>query len=148
MDSFKITIFEDETQSKFPSFKTLSKKESESITRKLSLRYNLDISDFNKLQEAGQYIENTDATSEDFSIKSLNLLSDQSDNIIVVWGYECPMDIFYYADFCDYFKYIWYPSSDDILITNESLNVLYLIRHDGVIFQITPASARNVRLSL
>ena len=88
MDSFKISIFENETQSKFPSFNTLSKKKSESITRKLSLRYNLDISDFNKVQEAGKYIENTDATSEDFSIKSLNLLSAQSDNIIVIWGYE------------------------------------------------------------
>lgn len=147
MDSFKISIFENETQSKFPSFRTLSIKESNSIAKKLSLRYNLDISDFNKIQEAGQYIEDADATSEDFSINSLNLLSDQSDKIVIIWAYEYPMDVFNYTDFCNYFKYIWYPSSDDILITKESLNVLYLIRHDGIIFRIKPVSARNVRLS-
>ncbi len=136
MEAFKISIFEDERKKNFPRFKTLSVTKSEATIKELSKLYHLDISDFKKVQEVGEYIVNTNATKEDFSPTELFVSFPQPNNIMVIWGNEDLIDVFHYEDFCKYFDYIWYPSSDDILIINELLNIAFLIRHDGIIYRI------------
>ena len=137
METFKISIFEKELRQKFPMFETLSIERSKAIIEKLSQLFRLNISDFMKVQEAGQYVANIDATTKDFSPSILFPPLQQPTNILVIWNYESPIDVFRYQDFCRYFEYIWYQSADDILIINELLKVLFLIRHDGIIYQVS-----------
>ncbi len=137
MELFKISIFEKEFSKKFPVFKTLSIEMSKAFIEKLSQLYRLNISNFREVQEVGQTVVKMDATAKEFSPSALFSPLQQPNHIIVIWSHECPMDVFHYQDFCDYFEYIWYPSSDDILITNEFLDKLFLIRHDGIIYQLS-----------
>lgn len=138
MDSFKIDIFEKETQRKFPPYKTLTMEDSNIVLRELSSHCHSDVSDFNKIQTASELVKDIDATSEDFHVIRLFADTQPPNEIIVIWSNESAIDIFNYTDFCNCFEYIWYPSSDDILITSDIGNVMYLIRHDGVIFRIIP----------
>lgn len=137
MERFKISIFENEHKQIFPAFETLSIENSNSIVEKLSSLYHLNISDFKEVQETGQYIANIDATSKRFSPLVLYSSSQLPDKVFIIWSAEYQIDIFHFQDFCDCFEYIWYPSADDILITSESFDKLFLIRHDGVIYQIS-----------
>ena len=134
MQRFKISIFEKELMRKFPVFETLSADKSKGVIEKLSCLYRLNISDFRKVQEEGQHVANIDATAKDFSPSTLFSSYQQPDNLIVIWSTECTVDIFSYQDFCECFEYIWYPSADDILITSESINRMFMIRHDGMIY--------------
>ena len=62
MDSFKIDIFEKETQRKFPPYKTLTMEDSNSVLRELSSHCYSDVSDFNKIQTASELVKDIDAT--------------------------------------------------------------------------------------
>lgn len=137
MESFKISIFEKECRQKFPMFETLSIERSKVFIEKVSQLYHLNISDFKHVQEAGQYVADMDATKRGFSPSILFSPLQQPNKVIIIWGNEYPIDVFRYQDFCNYFEYIWYPSSDDIIMTNEILNKLFLIRHDGIIYQLS-----------
>lgn len=148
MELFKISIFEKEHKHKFPTFETLSIERSKVFIKRLSQLYRLNISDFRNVQEAGQNVADTDATTRGFSPSILFSSLQQPNNIIVIWNNECSIDIFRYQEFCNYFEYIWYPASDDILITNETLNKLFLIRHDGIIYQLSIPKEKFLNNSL
>lgn len=137
MEPFKISIFEKEHKQKFPVFETLSAERSKVFIEELSQHYHLNISDFRNVQEDGKIVADLDATINGFSPSVLFSTLQQPNNIIVIWSNEYPIDVFRYQDFCDYFEYIWYPVSDDILITTEILDKLFLIRHDGIIYQLS-----------
>lgn len=137
MEPFKISIFEKEHKQKFPMFWTLSIERSKVFMEELSQLYRLNISDFRNVQENGKNVADLDATIKGFSPSVLFSPLQQPNNIFVIWSNEYPIDVFRYQDFCDYFEYVWYPVSDDILIINEIFDKLFLIRHDGIIYKLS-----------
>ncbi len=137
MEPFKISIFKKEHKQNFPMFETLSIERSKVFIEELSRLYRINISDFRIVQEEGKIVADLDATIKGFSPSVLFSPLQQPNYIIVIWSNESPIDVFRYQDFCDYFEYIWYPVSDDILIMNKLLDKLFLIRHDGIIYQLS-----------
>lgn len=56
--------------------------------------------------------------------------------IYLVWGNLGDIDTIPFVDFCQYFEDIWYPSSDDIGVFDDSFNWLIVITHYGAILHI------------
>ena len=42
------------------------------------------------------------------------------------------------SDFIDYFDYIWYPSSDDIIVFSSLESSVYYVDHDGNFYCLAP----------
>ena len=65
------------------------------------------------------------------------LLSNQSlyhnDEVLVIWGFEKFGVVIPYKVFCHFFDDLWYPSSDDVLVTDESMNNCVGISHEEII---------------
>mgnify|MGYP003289909368 FL=1 len=54
--------------------------------------------------------------------------------LYVVWDEFQTIDRFMFDDINNYFTDIWYSITDDILLFDKNLKIIFLIRHDGVIF--------------
>ncbi len=136
MEEFKIDLFEDKTGIKFPKFYTLSKYECEFYYNKFCniFKYkkeNNENSIFEHIQNHGFFFP-CNATSDAFSVR---LLMDKTiEYVYVVWDEFQTIDRFIFDDINNYFNDIWYSITDDILMFNEDLKIIFLIRHDGVIF--------------
>ena len=136
MEEFKIEIFEDKTGMKFPEFYTLSKYECEFYYYKFcnAFKYTKDSNEFSIFE----YIQNTEivfpcnASSDEFSLSLL--MEKTNEYLYVVWDEFQTIDRFMFDDINNYFTDIWYSITDDILLFDKNLKIIFLIRHDGVIF--------------
>lgn len=146
MDPHKILNFEKENYRKFPFIKNLSKLEAHEISiesqRKIMMKYNecsQDLCVF--IDKNAIYVEHFDANEikECFDLKLLFNYIDikYSEYVYINWYKFDDIDQMKFDDFCMFFDYIWYPSSDDIEIFDESLSWIILIHHTGDIKYIT-----------
>jgi hypothetical protein len=63
-------------------------------------------------------------------------------DVLVNWYRFDQIDRIAFSDLSEHFDHIWYPSSDDIEIFDESLDWFVLVRHDGRVAVVpTPRSA-------
>lgn len=134
MEDFKLKLFRDEYK-KDLKYSVLSSIECEKIIRNISVRFNikLDASIFiSELYNKQRYIEDVNAR-ENFSLKTVlnNLCIYPNSKIYVNWYHFDDVNMFNYDDFNIYFYDIWYESSDDIDIFDESIDWILSIRHDG-----------------
>lgn len=138
MQDFKIELFEKEYKINFPSYLHLSEQDSFSIRSKISGKYNLSIHSLNKELSSIELpledinVEENFDISRIFEIIKLSPLS----KIYINWYKFDDIDLFNLVDFNKYFYDIWFPSSDDIDIFDESLNWIISIRHDGFVSYI------------
>lgn len=139
MEKFKIDNFVRENPScVFPDVLTLTQDETLSIRSKLIDILKLDrtidsLKLINFLWEQSSAINSINAEEEDFNffevIRLVGVQPEQS--ILVNWDRMETIDRIRLDDFCKYFSDIWYPSSDDIEVFDNSLTWMILVEHSG-----------------
>lgn len=141
MDKFKFEHFKKYHGFDLKSIIRLTEQECEQIRHSLFLKYRvtsdkelfLRIIDRTNNSEVVETI--TDNTLIERVFSSTGIVPNR--HIYLVWGSLDNIDTMPFDDFCKYFDDIWYPSSDDIGVFDDSLSWLILITHYGAILQIS-----------
>lgn len=135
MDGFKISLFQEQHNTSFPRFRTLSEGQCHEIMDALFLKYGIDSSNPDQeLMQKETFLENADATQHFDLLETLQRLDfNYGEEIYVNWGGFKQIDVFKIDDFHKYFYDIWFPSSDDIDLFDKGLNWFLSIRHDGIV---------------
>ena len=141
MEIFKIENFiKDHPNKQFPWFNTLSQIESQKIFEKLKQKINIakKISHkalVKKIHKKGRNINFANAESIEFDFEDLisHLNIKPNIKIYINWYHYDNIDIILFREFCKYFDYIWYPSSDDIDLFDDDLSWVISVSHDGSI---------------
>lgn len=138
MEEFKIEIFLKENPGRcFPEYKTLSKGECDEILRKIVKAFRLkNAYGFEVLSELNmEYkISNShNAIDDKFNLTNFFqwLAIEPFESVYVNWHRFDRINSFKFNDLNDNFDYIWYPSSDDIEIFDESFKWMVFIAHGG-----------------
>lgn len=141
MDNFKIENFKREfPNAVLPEFRSLNESEVNLIQGKLFKLVKLDensdlICLVNKI--CGQSLHVISKGAEDASFLLTTVLLDQGiqcDKFVYInWYHFDDIDKFNLKDLNKYFDDIWYPSSDDIDIFDDSFSWVLSIRHDGAL---------------
>lgn len=144
MEEFKIKNFESQSPGgRFPKYHSLKAKEISALQNKLFAKLNSNSKDLLELVKKVTYIASTindvDAEFEGFilsdTITMLNIRPN--DTVYINWYRFDDIDSMKYIDLTKYFHEIWYPSSDDIDIFDDSLSWIVSIRHDGTVSLVT-----------
>lgn len=138
MEEFKISLFESEYKINFPSYETLTVPECVKYVNIIAERYDIDISNFEgQLASHQSFYKGADA-SEGFKLLNTltNLEIQPLSKVFLNWYQFKKIDIFKTDNLDKYFYDIWFPSSDDIDLFDESLSWMLSIRHDGCISYI------------
>jgi hypothetical protein len=138
MEEFKISLFESEYKLKFPGYKTLSVLECEELVNSIAKRLQIKTSSFESqlVPLRKGYIEIDALEGFKFSNTLAKLQIKASSNIFLNWYQFKKIDLFKIDSLDRYFYDIWFPSSDDIDLFDESLSWILSIRHDGYISYI------------
>lgn len=139
MEKFKIDNFVRENPScVFPDVLTLTQDETLSIRSRLIDILKLDptvdsLKLINFLWGKSSAINSINAEEEDFNFFELIRLAgiNPKQSVLVNWDRMETIDRIRLDDFCKYFSDIWYPSSDDIEVFDDSLTWMILIEHSG-----------------
>ncbi|SEP46075.1 hypothetical protein [Mucilaginibacter sp. OK283] len=138
MDEFKISLFENEHNASFPQHRELTKLESQKLANEISKKYNINILNFEMDLAAKQSFYNESDSLENFklidNLKKIGITPMKE--VFINWYRFERIDVFNAVDLDKFFYNIWFPSSDDIDIFDESLNWIVSIRHDGIISYI------------
>lgn len=122
----------------FPAFKSLSRDECVQIRTMISESFRLIDSDapwrlLQQLHSRASCIGRFDAECTSFDIEAL--LRRQSiipgSHAYINWHDLDDIDMMLLGDLSQYFTDIWYPSSDDIEIFDESFRWIIFVDHDG-----------------
>jgi hypothetical protein len=135
MEEFKILLFESEYKLSFPGYEVLSTSACEKLINSIAGKHQIDISNFEQqLTSMQSFYKRTDAL-EGFNL--LNTLTELKikplSKVFLNWYRYEKIDVFKIDDVDNYFYSIWFPSSDDIDLFDESLSWILSIRHDGFI---------------
>ncbi len=136
MDQFKIELFENEYDREFVDFISLSKNECDLLKNKLYEKNKIQtsINFFEWYENKKSYLLETEIDCDiDLSAIFNKLSIKYKDKVYINWTCFDSIDIFNVYDLINYFHDIWFPSSDDIEIFDESFDWILSIRHDGVI---------------
>jgi hypothetical protein len=136
MEKFKIELFEREHKIEFPHFVSQSAEECLRIVNRLSAKYKLSQIDIliDQLYSNKELLLSMNACNGFRLIETLRSLNLSSlTNVYVNWYRFDNIDKFRTDDLNKYFDDIWFPSSDDIDIFDESLDWIISIRHDGCV---------------
>ena len=141
MEEFKIEHFEKENpDTKFPWFEVLNDQELIELRNSLFSRLSIESSSDDKIlvqriNDAGVFVENVNASRMGFSLLGLLKSEDieSNDVVYVNWYRFDDVDRFKLNDLSQYFDDIWYPSSDDIDIFDSSLSWVISVSHSGEI---------------
>ena len=136
MDDFKISMFENENNRRFPLYRSLSGNECRLLIQRITQIYKLDQGNIESLLASRQsFYDKTNALDDDFSL--LTLLRDleikPAEDIYINWFKFDKIDILNGEDLNKYFNDIWFQSSDDIDLFDNSLEWTVSIRHDGCV---------------
>lgn len=136
MDAYKIDLFKKEYGIDFPDFKHLSRKESIVLADRILRKFKFSSIDtlIDRLYSQNDVVLDINAND------GLNLIDTLVGNkiklmqeVYINWFHFDNVDLINLVDLNKYFLDIWYPSSDDIDIFDESLEWILSIRHDGSI---------------
>jgi hypothetical protein len=139
MENFKIDNFVRENPSCiFPDVLTLTQDETLSIRSKLIDLLKLDptvdsLKLINFLWGKSSAINSINAEEEDFNFLEIIRLAGitPKQSVLVNWDRMETIDQIRLDDFCKYFSDIWYPSSDDIEVFDDSLTWMVFVGHSG-----------------
>jgi len=135
MDEFKISLFEREHELSFPKYKTLSNIETQKLVDNLTEKYSINTSNLVLALASKQIFYDETNGLEGFELKKIlaNLGIKSSREIFINFYKFEKIDVLNIDDLDKYFYDIWFPSSDDIDLFDESLDWILSIRHDGCI---------------
>ena len=139
MEEFKISFFEAEHKIQFPFFKKLNSSECQNTLNTISKLYNLNKSNINNQLAAKQKnLSEVDANSDFHLIETLRSLGITSHkDVFINWNEFHNIDYIDLNILDKFFYNIWFPTSDDIDIFDDSFNWILSIRHDGNVSFIT-----------
>jgi hypothetical protein len=138
METFKFEIFQKENPG-IPLFEVISLPSSRTHAIQQQLFKSLQIEgssghQLDKRLHNDAKILAQSVFDERFSIESLfNDMGFHDDFVYVTWDTFTNIDQIHLKDFCKWFQYIWYPSSDDIDVFNDELTWILHIYHYGTI---------------
>ena len=141
MDTFKIEHFErDNPGVKFPCFKKLTDEETicirNQLIKKLGLPENLsDLKFISSIHKLLIKYDGENVKSQDFNISNLmnKFRITPPDKVYINWYRFDEIDQMEFVDVARYFGDIWYPTSDDIELFDDSLTWILSVSHDGFI---------------
>lgn len=135
MEDFKISLFESEYKITFPNYETLMELECDKLVSAIAERYNIDKSNFEEQMRSKQsYFKEVYALDGFKLLNTLNKLEiEPLSEIFLNWYQFKKIDIFTTDNLDKYFYDIWFPSSDDVDLFDESLSWILSIRHDGCV---------------
>ena len=134
MDDFKFEIFKNENPNT-PLFKVfqLPSNKVQRIQQELFRSLKIEGENIRELErrlydEAKVIVQSIPETN--FSMHDIfRSIQVDSEFIYVTWDSFVNIDKFRLPDFCRWFEYIWYPSSDDIDIFNDDLTWILHVYH-------------------
>ena len=139
MEAFKVENFEREHgKNSFPAYWQMKGQALHEMQRRLSSALSIDEA-FSRqeicqaLETKSQLVEGVNAEDNSFDLRSL---LDQfgivmSDEVCINWYHFEALDVMRASDFVRHFSDIWYPSSDDIDIFDQSVSWVLSISHYG-----------------
>ena len=138
VDSLKVQNFSRQYPStEFPRFTSLAASECAQLRHAIATRLGLDVRSeplvvLNTLCATAKSLTSVDA-EDGFNLRTLisGLGLKPRTEVLVNWYRFDKIDRIALSDLSTHFDDIWYPSSDDIEIFDESLDWFVLIRHDG-----------------
>jgi len=138
VDSLKVQNFNRQNPSaEFPRFTSLAASECAQLLHAIAKRLGLDAQSeplvvLNTLCASARSLTSVDA-EDGFNLRTLisGLGLKARAEVLVNWQRFDNIDRIALSDLSRHFDDIWYPSSDDIEIFDESLDWFVLIRHDG-----------------
>jgi hypothetical protein len=136
MEEFKIELFKSEHKIDFPHYVSLSKEKCLILVNRLSGKYKFSKIDslIKLLYSNKELLLNIDDCKEFKFIDILNSLKIiPLTNVYINWYRFDAINIFITDDVDKYFFNIWFPTSDDIDIFDESLDWIVSVRHDGCV---------------
>jgi hypothetical protein len=141
MDAIKIENYEREHGGgTFPPFGQLNSEETVHLFSVLKQRLRLSpdadaLHTVRILHEKSMAVENVGADAEDFDLKALlnQLEITTSEKVLLNWYRFDRIDEIRTSDLCRMFDDIWYPSSDDVHIFDETMTWVLSIAHYGAI---------------
>ncbi|MFO1007928.1 MAG: hypothetical protein U0929_18365 [Planctomycetaceae bacterium] len=141
MERFKIDHFlKSHPGGSFPNFETLGHQDTLAIRSRLAQRLGLapDAS-YRELQDRIVSFQIQGATFRqevmNQSLTSIKIPLDieLSSQVLIDWSSQSNIDRLKWDDFTERFHDIWYPSSEDIDVFDESLSWIMSVSHDGVL---------------
>lgn len=145
MQKFKICHFKTQwPDTPFPDFHSLGRDELLALQKRLFESFGVDEDrDFlglvKKIDSEGLILDGVNAEDRNFSL--LDLLSTQridcEKRVYINWYRFDEVDKMELVSLSRYFDDIWYPSSDDIEIFDDSFSWMLSIRHDGAVSIVT-----------
>lgn len=141
MKQFKIDLFEQDSEVSFPNYYSLSKGECASIREKLLFifpesRGKKHLSLVEEILLYQKHIEDVNANDDFFCLDEVfrNIGIKTNEDVYLNWYQYDEIDRFKLNDLLEFFNVIWYPSSDDLDLFDDSLSWIISIRHDGQVF--------------
>ena len=136
MDNFKI----ENAEGVFPDYKIICEAEMLNVQNQLKERFllnkNSDLLALVEMIDSKMSIVNKcDARDDSFSlIRVMSKLEIcPNEDIFINWYRFDDIDSMKILDLDHHFSDIWYPSSDDVEIFDETLSWMISIRHDGIL---------------
>lgn len=139
MEEFKIELFKKNYPTEeFPRFKILSFEEAREVFSKLSEK----MGDFlpsdqvaKKINAEGVWLQSYNAEDDGFTLKTVfdKIKITPKAKVYLNWHHFDNVDEIGFDDLNQYFDDIWYPSSDDIDIFDESFTWILSISHYGAV---------------
>jgi hypothetical protein len=150
MDPFKIQNFErsHEGQS-FPHAQALRPPDAEAlrvrIAKAVGVEESLDgLSLTRRLDSMGTVVHGESPQRSSFDLRALvaRLEITPHAHVYINWYRYDEIDRMRFDDLARYFTDVWYPSSDDIDLFDDSLSWILSVAHDGVVKLIRPMQVR------
>jgi hypothetical protein len=135
MEDFKVDLFKEEYKINFPNYIHLPESDCLELIRVISEKYKISVDSLAKeLNSIQSFLGDVNAKDDFKLIDVLNRLSIKPPSQIYInWYRFDDIDVFDIIDLDKYFYDIWFSSSDDIDLFDESLDWIISIRHDGCI---------------
>ncbi len=150
MQAFKNELFLRENPGiALPSYVALTDTEATEVIEKLLLRAGRPSG---TRQEIIQMLFEQSESIEGLNLKEVNAPLEEvfykagivtGPSLYVEWGTLCDIDRFQTDDLKDHFYDVWYPSSDDIEIFDETLSWVMFVRHFGGVKIWRPACPKT-----
>lgn len=141
MESFKVRNYKQENpNSVFPEIISLDQEEARLIRERLTSLLELshaidDLTFIRSLWKRSTILTDLNAGNDNFDFAEVvhNAMISPNDSVLINWDQMKTIDRIQFSDLCQLFEYIWYPSTDDIEVFDDTLSWMIFVSHSGEI---------------
>ena len=140
MDQFKIEHFRSTYRRDFPSHRMLSKAEAREIRARLATNAGLEHTEnlaafTTQICALAEPRDGVDASAPQFELRRALRAAGivPGERVLLNWYRFDEIDLMNFDDVADFFRDIWYPSSDDLDIVDPDARWVVSIDHHGAV---------------